>query len=191
MSAVNNKHLKDPEQRNGLVKALYELYAKKLLAYTSKNYSINEDDAWTIVYKTIYKMADVNDQYTFENEYKRSGFIFKTHINFLRNHFRDVKTFESKNLEVELKDDQASKTEEESKRENPAMLVLQKELDKLEEWERILLLMRGQDMPYSTIVPFVNKHEDQLKVYYGRLKKKLLENVNIELLKLNTVRDEK
>ena len=41
---------------NEAVKLLYETYAKKLLAYTCKNYTIDKDDAWAIVYKTIYKI---------------------------------------------------------------------------------------------------------------------------------------
>ena len=65
---------------NDVVKSLYELYAKKLLAYTCKNYTIDKDDAWAIVYKTIYKIADVQSNYTFENEHRKSAFIFKTHI---------------------------------------------------------------------------------------------------------------
>ena len=64
-------------------------------------------------------------------------------------------------------------------------------MDKLEEWQRILLLMRGQNMSYKEIIPFVNKPEKQLKVYYARLKKKLLENVNAELKKLNAIDHEK
>jgi DNA-directed RNA polymerase specialized sigma24 family protein len=48
----------------------------------------------------------------------------------------------------------------------------------MEDWERILLLMRGQDISYSEISKFVHKPENQLKVYYARLKKKLLEDMN-------------
>ena len=42
-------------------------------------------------------------------------------------------------------------------------------------------------MPYNEISAFVNKPENQLKVYYARLKKQLLENVSAELNKLNAV----
>ncbi|HTA62114.1 MAG TPA: sigma factor-like helix-turn-helix DNA-binding protein, partial [Bacteroidia bacterium] len=115
---------------------------------------------------------------------------FKTHINFLRNYFRDNKSFEHKNLEVEL-NDFANTDEEVPQKENIQLQILNKELDKLEEWQRILLLMRGQDMPYSEISAFVNKPENQLKVYYARLKKQLLENVNAELHKINTTPNEK
>ncbi|HOZ87508.1 MAG TPA: sigma factor-like helix-turn-helix DNA-binding protein, partial [Bacteroidia bacterium] len=125
------------------------------------------------------------DKYSFENEQKQSGFVFKTHINYLRNYFRDNKTFESKNFEVELNDKYFHVKEEVPAKENLQLKILQRELDQLEEWERILLLMRGQGMPYSDISKFVNKPEKQLKVYYARLKKQLLIRVNDALTRLN------
>jgi DNA-directed RNA polymerase specialized sigma24 family protein len=175
---------------NTLVKTYYESYAKQLFAYTRKNYNISEDDSWTIVYKTIYKMAEVNDNYKFENDQKQRAFVFKAHINFIRNYYRDNKSFEHKNLEVEL-NDFVQPEEDTSKQESIELKILNKELEKLEEWQRILLLMRGQDIPYSDISAFVNKPENQLKVYYARLKKQLLEDVNNELTKLNSITNEK
>lgn len=191
MSTVTRKYSSNNEEENKAVKELYETYAKKLFAYTHKNYSISEDDVWTIVYKTIYKMAEVKEKYTFENEHKRSAFIFKMHINFLRNYFRDDKSFEGNLYEVELNNDLASKDDPAPPPESPQMKILQNELDKLDEWQRILLLLRGQDMPYSEIASFVNKSEDQLKVYYARLKKMLQENILSELKKINIPTNEK
>jgi len=172
---------------NKLVKQLYEQYARKLLSYTQNNYAISEDDAWTLVYKTIYKIADVYDKYNFENEQKQSAFVFKTHINFLRNYFRDNKSFEAKNLEVGIDEDLIPEKQESNTHENTNLKILQEELDKLEDWERILLLMRGQEMPYSDIAKFVHKPERQLKVYYARLKKQLLNNVNEKLQRLDKI----
>ena len=169
------------------VKQLYNAYAKKLLAYTLKNYTIDRDDALAVVYKTIYKVADVIGDYTFENEQKRSAFIFKTHINFLRNFFRDNKTFEHKNQEVALNENLAIQETGSQAAQDLPLLALQQELDKLEDWQRILLLMRGQDMPYSKISEFVHKPESQLKVYYARLKKQLAEDVSEALKKLKTI----
>ncbi|HTA62229.1 MAG TPA: hypothetical protein VK835_07230, partial [Bacteroidia bacterium] len=117
MSLLTEKKSIITEGTNATVKMYYEVYAKKLFAYTCKNYSINEDDTWTIIYKTIYKMAEVHDKYTFENDHKQRGFVFKTHINFLRNYFRDNKSFEHKNLEVEL-NDFANTDEEVPQKEN-------------------------------------------------------------------------
>ncbi len=191
MSAVTEKNLQSTEVNKEVVKVLYETFANKLLAYTCKNYRINEDDAWTIVYKTIYKMAEVNDKYVFADKHKQNAFVFKTHINYLRNFFRDNKSFEGKNFEVELKEDHGKIDEELPVKESIELKVLQNELDKLEEWQRILLLMRGQNMPYSEIAAFVKKPEKQLKVYYARLKQQLLENVNTQLNKVKSGSHEK
>jgi RNA polymerase sigma factor (sigma-70 family) len=177
---------------NDLVKDLYEKYAKKLLGFTLKNYQIGEDDAWNLVYKTIYRMAETHDRYHFENEKKKIAFLFKTHVNYLRNYYRDNKSFEHKNQEVKLMEETAAITIEELQvPENRQLICLQNQLDRLEEWERILLLMRGQEMPYSEIARFVNKPEKQLKVYYARLKKQLLENLNKELQQLNELKNGK
>ena len=146
------------QQNNKVVQDLYEVYAKKLLAYTCKNYTIDKDDAWAIVLKTIYKIAEVNDRYVFEVEQKKSAFIFKTHINYLRNYFRDNKSFEKNHYEVDLIDNHAVNSyEDEQPTQNLPLIILQQELEKLEDWQRILLLMRGQDMPYSKIAEFVKK----------------------------------
>ena len=185
MSSVSINHLRDTEKNNKAVKALYEKYAKKLLVYTCKNYGIAEDVAMSIVYKTIYKIAGTEDKYTFGNKHKEAGFVFKTHINYLKNYFRDDRTFENKNVEVELDEEMSAGEEAAATTENLPLKILQRELDKLQEWERILVLMRGQEMPYSEIAAFVDKPEKQLKVYYARIKKLLLENVNNELQKLN------
>lgn len=173
------------DSKNKVVKTLYEKYAKKLLAYTCKNYTIDKDDAWAIVYKTIYKMAEVNNKYNFGSEQKQSAFIFKTHINFLRNYFRDNKSFEQNHQEVELHENFTTFEEDAPIKPNVQLNVLQQELDKLEDWQRILLLMRGQDMPYSKIAVFVKRPENQLKVYYARLKKELHDNVNRQMELLN------
>jgi DNA-directed RNA polymerase specialized sigma24 family protein len=191
MSPISIKYPESTDLNNDIVKVFYEAYAQKLYRYTCKNYSINEDDAWTIVYKTIYKLAEVNSKYSFENKQKQAGFVFKTHINFLRNYFRDNKSFEVNNLEVELNDNLPFVKEEGLIKENTHLKILQGELDKLEEWQRILLLMRGQDIPYSEITAFVSKPEKQLKVYYARLKKQLLDNINAELTRLNSTANEK
>ncbi len=178
------KHKVNDLELQKRVKKLHELYARKLLAYTKNRYQINEDDAQSLVYKTIYKIADVEDNYKFENENKQAAFVFKTHINYLRNYFRDSKTFETKNKEITLVDFVAN-TDESEEIPNQKLKLLQLLLDRMEEWQRILLLMRGQDMPYSEISKFVQKPEKQLKVYYARLKKQLLEDMENELIKSN------
>ncbi len=96
----------------------------------------------------------------------------------MKNFFRDNKSFESKHREIELADEHAVSAEVVVVVENENLKILQNELDKLEDWQRILLLMRTQDVPYSKIAEFVNKPENQLKVYYARLKKQIHESVS-------------
>jgi RNA polymerase sigma factor (sigma-70 family) len=165
-----------------LIVELYETYADLLLAYTRKNYQVPEDHARDLVYKTIFRIADVYDRYDFASEKKRRSFVFRTYINFLRNYYRDNKSFESRNFRVEARE--LGSTEDESQSQlNPKIKILQQLLDEMEEWERILVLMRGQDVPYSEISKFVNKPEKHLKVYYARLKKKLLDEITTILNK--------
>jgi DNA-directed RNA polymerase specialized sigma24 family protein len=172
--------------KDAFVKWLYERYAKKLLAYTIKTYLPDKDDAWSVVYKTLYKIAEVTAEREFENEFKFTGFIFKTHINYLRNFLRDNKSFESIHQEIELTENHTAEEIESETTQNIHLKILQQELDKFEDWQRILLLMRGQDMPYNKISEFVNRPEKQLKVYYARLKKQLHDNINEQLLLINT-----
>lgn len=167
--------------KDRFVKWLYERYAKKLLAYTLKTYLPDEDDAWSVVYKTLYRIAEVAGKHEFENEFKFNGFIFRTHINYLRNFLRDNKNFEARHQEIELNEQHAAEQQQEQVVQSLPLQVLQQELEKLEDWQRILLLMRGQDVPYSKIAAFVDKPEQHLKTYYARLKKQLHDAVNEQL----------
>jgi RNA polymerase sigma factor (sigma-70 family) len=162
------------------IKLLFELYSKKLLVYASRTWNMEEDAAWDLIYKTIYKTAAVIQQYEFQNEQKFASFIFKIFINQIRDHLRQTKTAAHGVQEVELseyiinnyRNDVAEKT-------NPSHLLkaLEIELSKLEDWQRILLLLRSQDMPYSDIAKYVDKPEKQLKVYYARLKQQITERI--------------
>jgi RNA polymerase sigma factor (sigma-70 family) len=169
------------------IKLLFELYAKKLLGYATFNWKVEHDAIWDLVYKTIYKVADVIHEYEFENEQKFASFIFKIFINYLRNYVRDSKTAAQGITEIPLNDYIIGNYAAHSKNTQPtqSLKILQQELDKLEDWERILLLMRSQNVPYGEISKFVDKREGLLKVYYARLKKQLSENISKQLSKTN------
>ena len=160
-------------RKKGLEK-MYNLYGSKLCAYGIKNWNLTEDDAWDLVYKTMYKIEKNIDEYNFENEDKFSAFIYKIFINYLRNFYRDNKTKQqhlniteiNNNVDIEDKKDEQEEESEQVK-------LLNSELAKLEDWQRMLLLLRAQDMPYSEIAKYIDKPEKQLKVYYGRLKTKI------------------
>jgi RNA polymerase sigma factor (sigma-70 family) len=174
------------------IQLLFELYSKKLLIYASRTWNMEEDAAWDLIYKTIYKTAEVIGQYEFQNEQKFASFIFKIFINQIRDYLRQSKTAAHGIEEVELSDyiinNYRNETSEKAKPSH-LMSVLEIELNKLEDWQRMLLLLRSQDMAYSDIAKYVDKPEKQLKVYYARLKLKIAEsmqkivnkkNVNVE-----------
>lgn len=52
--------------------------------------------------------------------------------------------------------------------------VLADALDSMESWERVLLRCRALDIPYEDIARYTDKTPGQLRVYHGRVKKKLL-----------------
>jgi RNA polymerase sigma factor (sigma-70 family) len=158
---------KDPSA----IKELYEQFGKKLAGFAVHKWKVSEDDAWDLVYKTLYRVLEKSGDYMFESESKFSGFVFTIFINYLRNHFRDRKLLPE--FADELNENTIAGITETASEPSRSAKLLSEELDKLEDWERILLLMRSQEVPYSEIARLTGKSEDNLKVYYGRLKKKL------------------
>lgn len=167
---------KDPSA----IKVLYEQFGKKLAGFAVHKWKVSEDDAWDLVYKTLYRVLEKSGDYSFESEQKFSGFVFTVFINYLRNYFRDHK--QQPRFADELNENIS--VAETSAEISPSVRLLNEELDKLEDWERILLLMRSQDVPYSEIARLTGKPEDNLKVYYGRLKKKLEDTLSEKITAL-------
>jgi RNA polymerase sigma factor (sigma-70 family) len=174
-----------PEQpdRNALISELYTRYGARLYAYAIRSWQVNEDVAWELVYKTLYKVIDTYQKYTFESEEKFASFAFRIFINLLRNHYRDNKK-EPENLNVEdvnMDKLQAVTGESTEESTNIRLKVLREVLDNMEDWQRILLLMRSDGVAYSEIADYVDKPEEQLKVYYQRLKKQITEKINEQI----------
>jgi RNA polymerase sigma factor (sigma-70 family) len=165
---------------------LYERYGKRLYGYAKHSWKLNEDEAWNLIYKTLYKVLDTTADYSFESEKKYSSFIFKVFVNYLRQYYRDTKKAKE-HLEIVPSDEtgnysgSAEQQEETPEANSVKMNLLKEELEKLEDWERVLLLLRSQDMPYAEIAKFVKRPEEQLKVYYSRLKAALTKRMNEKL----------
>ncbi len=163
------------------VETLYNLYGKKLYGYAMYHWKVTEDEAWELIYKTLYKIMNVIDKYKFETESKFNGFVFQVFINNLRNQYNDKK---AKHVDViqlnETHGNTANKelNSEEELSTNPYMNCLKKILEQLDDWKRILLLMKAQDFSYDEIAKYVDKPSEQLKVYYMRAKKIVTNNVN-------------
>lgn len=170
------------------IKVLFEQYSKKLLSYTIYKWKLEEDVAWDVIYKTIYKVADASINYNFDSDKKFVSFVFKVLINNIRDYLRSEKVKKNDVTEVELSDTiiNTYHVPSVSSKLTFPLKVLQEELDKLKDWERILILMRTQNVPYSEIAKYVDKPENQLKTYYARLKKQLMEKVNEIITETNS-----
>jgi RNA polymerase sigma factor (sigma-70 family) len=170
------------------VALIYQRYGKKLFGYGINSWKLNEDEAWELIYKTLYKVVETTASYEFESEDKYASFIFKVYINYLRTHYRDKK---SKPVPVEMNFPAENvPSNEEPETESAGMTLLKSELDKLEDWERMLLLLRSQDMPYQEIANYVNRPVEQLKVYYQRLKATIMKRMNEKLVPQDKVKKE-
>lgn len=155
------------ENRDAGLRQAYERYGKKLYGYALGVWHCDEDVAWDLVYKTLYRTADQVANYRFENEEKFGGFVFRIFVNYLKNYHRDHPKKHTVVLNENLVLDESPETE------SIKHQLLRAELEKMEDWERILLLTRSQGMSYAAIAEYTGKPVDQLKVYYGRLKKRL------------------
>lgn len=165
--------------RNSFITVIYNRYGRKLYSYALHSWKLNEDAAWDLIYKTIYKVTETYSKYEFETEEKFASFIFRIFINYLRNHYRDHK--KERNFEFTAMDDIDLSTKgnpEIESKSNVKMNALNAALDNMEDWERMLLLMRSDGLAYSEIVKYIDKPEKQLKVYYQRLKEQLQKKLN-------------
>jgi RNA polymerase sigma factor (sigma-70 family) len=184
-------------ERGKAVQVLYERYGKKLYSYALSSWHLDEDTAWDMVYDTLYKTVEKIDSYEFNSEKKFGSFVFTIFCNNLRRHYRDNKKREEKlsfspfnelNFEASKSDPQMATERKvqdlmveasiEAYREpdtgsDTLMKIMEECLAKLPDWERILLLLRSQDMPYTEIARYVHKPAEQLKVYHQRAKTKL------------------
>jgi len=164
--------------RDTFITAVYSRYGRKLYAYAIHSWKLNEDAAWELIYKTIYKTADTYSKYEFASEEKFAAFIFKIFINYLRNYYRDHK--QEKAFTFSLMDDVDLSTKQIEAEVPPGakMTALNEVLESMQDWERMLLLMRSDGRAYSEIAKYIDKPENQLKVYYQRLKEQLTKKLN-------------
>lgn len=185
------------ERREAAVEVIYARYGKKLYSYAVSSWRLDEDTSWEIVYETLYKAIEKIDNYEFSSEKKFGSFLFTIFCNNLRRHYRDTRkreerlsfsTFNEQNFEAS-KSDPELRTERQVQEQmveasieayrgpesgsDSLMQIMEACLGKMQDWERILLLLRSQDMPYGEIARYVSKPADQLKVYYQRARIKL------------------
>ncbi len=188
------------DKPNDGVRVLYERYGKKFFNYAMKSWNLSDDEAWDIVYQTLYKIMNSISKYSFENEAKFRSFIFVLFCNGVNNYYNKKKRIrerfqtipfnellfdesgENPNLRterlVQKQITEQQNTDDEDDSESTMTILLREVLDEMEPWERILLIQRSHGTPYKQISEYIDKPENQLKVYHQRLRKKLIDLLN-------------
>lgn len=165
---------------------LFEAFGDALFGYGNRQWKIPKDACWDLIYASLYKVEEVADDHDFEAVEKFNAFVFRIFINRMKNYLRDEETRTKGAREVELEEDKIGESQERIEQENEEVNLLNEILDELEDWQRILMLMRAQDYSYSEIAKYTHKSEKNLKVYYGRLKKQIAEKMEFKLQKVTT-----
>lgn len=197
------------QERASAVEVIYERYGKKLYSYALTSWHLDDDTAWDIVYETLFKAVEKIDHYEFPTEKKFGSFLFTIFCNNLRRHYRDTKkreehlsfsTFNEQNFEESRSNPELSterKVQDQMVEQameaynkppegsNTLMTIMEDCLAKMKDWERVLLLLRSQNMPYNEIARYIHKPGDQLKVYHQRARKKLEKLIEHELTYIN------
>ena len=179
------------------IEILYNRFADNLYSYAIVSWKLTEDESWELVYDTLSQVIKTYKNYTFESEKNFKSFVFIIFCNKLKNHYRSKKnraklisfinyneaSFEQAAENSKFKAEQEVQESlvrkfiddywSEPQSSTESLNILNRALDMLEDWERILLLQRASNVPYSEISKWVDKPESQLKVYHKRVLKKL------------------
>ena len=184
---------------------MYRRYALVLYNYAIQSWHMDEDAAWEIIYKLLFKVTENINKYVFKNEVQFRNMVYTSFNRELINFYHKTKrveermkllSFDESWMEGSPEDFKQSEEQEinekiitsaindfweEPKKDNPILILLENILDELQDWERILVVQRSNGFSYREIAVYINKSEEQLKVYYSRIKakiqKKLMESI--------------
>jgi RNA polymerase sigma factor (sigma-70 family) len=184
--------------------ALYERYGKYLYGYTLKNWQLDEDESYDILYKTMEAVGKVILRYEFSSDNHFSNWLFKIHKNNILQFVRAKKSREHiiisyndwKQEANELENDTFLIDEFEqviekingvdpytdNSKSNPLMFAMQKALQSVSDLERDLLLLRMNNYSYDEIAVMLGIENNQLKVKFNRAKAKV-QKKTLEILK--------
>lgn len=179
------------------LEALYNQYGKKFYGFAIEKWHLSEDQAWDVIYQTLYTLTLKLSDYNFESQAHFNNLIFKIFVNFLRqsfrasrkntseivftdfnmNQFTDESEFNeaSDNIEITDFDKQTLNAYYTSEViENPKLVAINEALKEMESLDKDLLIMRAQNFTYEEIAKMLRIDNNQLKVRYFRAKKKLI-----------------
>lgn len=104
---AEDNHTLSTEKSNKkwLLEELYQTYGRKLYGYATTSWKLDKDTSWELIYKTLYKVIDTQEQYHFDHENKLAAFIFRVFINHLRNYYRDNKKLSERLHLIRMEDE--------------------------------------------------------------------------------------
>jgi len=162
---------------------VYRAYGANLVRYAIKSWRQSEDDAWEILYETLYGFINSYSRHKFESEKQVGALVWKIFRNKLRDKLRrekrlrqlsgnncetmDIEVLENATPDIDIYD------------ENPILSKLDSILQDLNDWERQLLICRANDFPYKIIEDLTGQNRNFLKVHYQRLKKRISEKLEL------------
>ncbi|HYQ58530.1 MAG TPA: sigma-70 family RNA polymerase sigma factor [Draconibacterium sp.] len=180
------------------LESLYVHYGAKLFSFSQTNWGVSEDDSWDLVYKTLFKVVEVVDRYSFDSEKHFQNWIFKIFKNELYQYYRktgnqtsfknfvslDTIKIERIDFDEELqslleKTDFLNNVTIESylnqeETSSPTIIALEEALDEITDFEKHLLLLRVQGFTYKEVASFLEVENKDLKIKFLRAKKKVL-----------------
>jgi RNA polymerase sigma factor (sigma-70 family) len=182
-----------------------------LYNYAIQSWHIDEDSAWDIIYIVLFKITERINEYSFKNENQFRNMLYSIFNNELINFYHKSKRIEERLKFLSFDDSLSSSPVNENSNsinrevnetifksaleefwsnpqaDNPLLNCLNDLLDELEDWERILVNQRSMGFSYSEIATYIDKPENQLKVYFARLKSKIQTKL---IEKMNDNKDE-
>lgn len=188
--------------RDGLA-LLYDFYGKSLYQYSVRNWELDEDEAYDILYKTLETVGKVIGRYEFSTEKHFSNWLFKIHKNnslmFIRAksskeeiEFKTVdwqQEYQEANDENDAIDfndnaiaDQADELYEDVSSTNPLFNALEKALLTINETDRDIVLLRMNNYSYEEIANMLGIENNQLRVRFLRAKAKI-EKKTMDIIK--------
>lgn len=182
---------------------LYEAYGKHLYQFSMKNWGLDEDECYEILYKTLETVGKVIARYDFINEKHFTNWLFKIHKN---NTLMFVRSKNSKQeIVYTIAEWHEEKSEEESDdaafnyKENeiinlpasqvydddsigsPLFVALERALQRIDEGDKDILLLRMNNYSYDDIAEMLGIENNQLKVKFLRAKAKV-QKMTMEIL---------
>ncbi|WDF78972.1 sigma-70 family RNA polymerase sigma factor [Mucilaginibacter sp. KACC 22773] len=194
------------EDLKGGLSLLYELYGRSLYQYSLKNWALDEEECYEVLYKTLETVGKVILRNEFDSERHFQNWLFKIHRN---NTLMAVRAKMAKEqIEFKLVDwqDEFAATEEDSEglefehspvlnmgstevyeeetSQSPLFLALEKALQEISETDRDILLLRMNNYSYDDIAAMLGIENNQLKVRFLRAKAKV-EKKTLGIIKEN------